>query len=132
MKKDIPIKKVTDIAIAIVPDEQDENFANVYFLNLKEKDLKNVFISSRGYGEIDGEKVETTQLRYFYELIGAEMAVKVEPIETKLFRLANEYWISFNLDGFMYDKKYIFVPGSFIEENFTTIPIVNQRGIMIK
>lgn len=132
MKKDIPIKKVTDIAIAIIPDEQDENFANVYFLNLKEKDLKNVFISSRGYGEIDGEKVETTQLRYFYELIGAEMAVKVEPIETKLFRLANEYWISFNLDGFMYDKKYIFVPGSFIEENFTTIPIVNQRGIMIK
>ncbi|WMX12807.1 MULTISPECIES: hypothetical protein [unclassified Aureispira] len=132
MKKDIPIKKVTDIAIAIVPSEEDENFWDVYFLNLKEKDIKNVFISSRGYGEIDGEKVETTQLRYFYELIGAEMAVKIEPIDSKLFRLANEYWISFNFDGFMYDKKYIFVPGSLIEENFTNIPIVNKKGVMIK
>jgi hypothetical protein len=132
MKKDIPIKKVTDIGIAIIPDEQDKNFAEVYFLNLKEKDLKNVFISSRGYGEIDGEKVETTQLRYFYELIGAETAVKVEPIEAKLFQLANEYWISFNLDDFMYDKKFVFVPGSFLPENFTKIPLINKMGVMIK
>lgn len=132
MKKDILIKKVTDIAIAIIPDEQDQNFGDVYFLNLKEKDLKSVFITSRGYGEIDGKKVETSQLRYFYDLVGAEMAIKVEPIDAKLFQLANEYWISFNLDGFMYDKKYIFVPGSFIKENFTNIPLVNKQGIMIK
>lgn len=132
MKKDIPIKKVTDIAIAITPNEEDKDFWDVYFLNLKEREIKNVFINSRGYGEIDGEKVETTQLRYFYELIGAEMAVKVELIDSKLFRLANEYWISFNFDDFMYDKKYIFVPGSFIEENFTNIPIINKKGVMIK
>jgi hypothetical protein len=132
MKKDIPIKKVTDIAIAIVPDEVDTLFWNVYFLNLKDKDIKNVFINSRGYGEIDGEKVKTTQLRYFYELVGAQMAVKVEAIDSKLFQLANEYWISFSFDGFMYDKKYIFVPGSFIEENFTNIPIIEKRGVMIK
>ncbi|CAA6823411.1 MAG: Unknown protein [uncultured Aureispira sp.] len=132
MKKDILIKKVTDIAIAIIPDEEDKNFGEVYFLNLKDKDLKNVFISSRGYGEVDGDKVETTQLRYFYELIGAEMAVKIEPIDSTLFQLANEYWISFNLDGFMYDKKYVFVPGSFTEKNFTTIPLVEKRGVMIK
>jgi hypothetical protein len=132
MKKDILIKKVTDIAIAIIPDEKDQNFGDVYFLNLKEKDLKSVFITSRGYGEIDGKKVETSQLRYFYDLVGAEMAIKVEPIDAKLFQLANVYWISFNLDGFMYDKKYIFVPGSFIKENFTNIPLVNKQGIMIK
>jgi len=132
MKKDIPIKKVTDIAIAIVPSEEDKNFWDVYFLNLKEQDIKNVFINSRGYGEIDGEKIETTQLRYFYEFIGAEMAVKVEPIDSELFKLANEYWISFNFENFMYDKKYIFVPGSFIKENFTNVPIINKKGVMIK
>lgn len=132
MKKDIPIKKVTDIAIAIVPSEEDKNFWDVYFLNLKEQDIKNVFINSRGYGEIDGEKIETTQLRYFYEFIGAEMAVKVEPINSELFKLANEYWISFNFENFMYDKKYIFVPGSFIKENFTNVPIINKKGVMIK
>ncbi|MFT5648328.1 MAG: hypothetical protein ACI976_003027 [Aureispira sp.] len=132
MKKDILIKKVTDIAIAIIPDEKDQNFGDVYFLNLKEQDLKSVFITSRGYGEIDGEKVETSQLRYFYDLVGAEMAIKIEPIDAKLFQLANEYWISFSLDGFMYDKKYIFVPGSFMKENFTNIPLVNKQGVMIK
>jgi hypothetical protein len=132
MKKDILIKKVTDIAIAIIPDEKDKNFGDVYFLNLKEKELKSVFITSRGYGEIDGEKVETSQLRYFYESVGAKTAIKIEPIDAKLFQLANEYWISFNWDDFMYDKKYIFVPGSFIEENFTNIPLVNKKGVMIK
>ncbi len=131
MKKDIPIKKVTDIGIAIVPSE-DENFWDVFFLNLKDVDIINVLITSKGYGEIDGERVETTQLRYFYDKIGAEMAVRIEPIETKLFQLANEYWISFQHDGFMYDKKYVFVKGSFLEVNFTTIPIVNKKGIMIK
>jgi hypothetical protein len=132
MKKDIPIKKVTDIAIAIIPDEGDEKFGSVYFINLKNKEIKNVFINSRGYGEIDGERVETSKLRYFYELIGAEMAVKVELINTRLFQLANEYWISFNLDGFMYDKKFVFVPGSITEEHFTMVPILNKKGIMIK
>lgn len=132
MKKDIPIKKVTDIAMAIVPSVEDENFWDVYFLNLKKQDIKNVFINAKGYGEIEGKKVETTQLRYFYEMIGAEMAVKVEPIDSKLFQLANEYWISFNFEGFMYDKKYIFVPGSFMKENFTMIPIINKKGVMIK
>jgi hypothetical protein len=131
MKKDIPIKKVTDIAIAIVPGE-DKDFWEVYFLNLKEDDIQNVFISSRGYGEKDGEKIETTKLRYFYELIGAELAVKIEPIDVKLFELANEYWVSFQYKNFMYDKKYIFVRGSLVEANFTTIPLVNEKGIMIK
>lgn len=132
MKKDIPIKKVTDIAIAALPSEEDENFWEVYFINLKDHTIKNVFVSSRGYGTIDGEKTETTQLRYFFEEIGPEMAVKIEPLDSKLFKLANEYWISFNADGFMYDKKYVFVPGSFVEEHFTTIPIIEKKGVMIK
>lgn len=132
MKKDIPVRKVKDIAIAALPSVEDEDFWDVYFLNLKDYDVKNVLISSRGYGTIDGEKIETTQLRYFYELIGSEMAVKIEPLDSKLFHLANEYWISFNADGFMYDKKYIFVPGCFIEDNFTTIPIIGRKGVMIK
>ncbi len=132
MKKDIPIKKVTDIAVAVVPNVEDLNFWDVYLLNLKNYNINNVFISSRGYGEINGEKVQTTQLRYFYEIIGPEMAVKIEPLDSELFKLANEYWVSFQFDNFMYDKKYVFVKGSFMEVNFTTIPIVKRKGIMIK
>lgn len=132
MKKDIPIRKVTDIAIAALPSEEDENFWDVYFINLKDQTIKNVFVSSHGYGTINGEKTQTTQLRYFFEEIGPEMAVKIEPLDSKLFQLANEYWISFNADGFMYDKKYVFMPGSFMEENFTLLPIIEKKGVMIK
>jgi len=132
MKKDIPVKKVTEIAIAALPGEEDPSFWDVYLLNLKEEDIRNVLITSKGYGEIKGEKVETTQLRYFFEIIGAEMAVKIEPIDSKLFELTNEYWISFQYDGFMYDKKYVFVQGSFMDMNFTMLPLIQKRGIMIK
>ena len=132
MKKDIPTHKVTDIAVAITPKGNEEEFWDVFLLNLKQVEIKNVLITSRGYGQLDGAKVETTKLRYFYEVILPNMAVKVELIDPKLFGLANEYWISFQLDGFMYDKKYVFVNGSFNEENFTTIPIVETQGIMIK
>lgn len=132
MKKDIPFKKVTDIAIAALPSEDDPNFWDVYFLNLKNDNIHNVLITSKGYGEIKGEKVETSQLRYFFEIIGPEMAVKIEPIDSKLFALTNEYWISFQYDGFMYDKKYVFVQGSFLDINFTMLPFIEKKGIMIK
>lgn len=132
MRKDIPIKKVTDIAIAALPGEEDPNFWDVYLVNLKDDNIHNVLITSKGYGEINGERVETTQLRYFYEIIGPEMAVKIEPLDSKLFELANEYWVSFQLDNFMYDKKYIFVKGSFMEMNFTMLPILEKKGIMIR
>lgn len=132
MKKDIPIKKVTDIAVAALPSEEDPNFWDVFLVNLKDDNIKNVLITSKGYGEIDGEKVETSQLRYFYEIIGPEMAVKIEPLDSQLFKLANEYWISFQFEDFMYDKKYVFVKGSFMEINFTMLPILNKKGIMIR
>lgn len=133
MKKDIPIKKVENIAIAVVPSEEDPNFWDVYMINLKKNAIKTVLIVSRGYGEKEGEKVETNKLRYFYETIKAEMAVKIEPIDANLFDLSHEYWISFVEDDFMYDRKYVFVRGSLmIEDNRTLIPIVERKGIMIK
>ncbi len=132
MKKNIPIKKVVDIAVAIVPTEEDKDFWEVYLINLKGESIRTVFVVSRGYGQKDGHKIETSKLRYFYENINAETAVKVELINKELFELTNEYWLSFQHDDFMYDKKYIFVSESLTEDNLTTIPIVNQKGIMIK
>ena len=31
----------------------------------------------------------------------------------------------------LYDRKYIFVAGSIEEDNFTTIPLMNKKGVMI-
>ncbi len=134
MKKDIPQYKVEDVAIVISPENEnpDDEIWDVYLVNLKKEPLENVLINSRGYGEYNGETVKTTILRYFYEKIAANSFVKVELIKRQLFEISNEYWISFTLNKHMYDKKYIFVTGSISKDNFTYVPLIDRKGVMIK
>ena len=133
MKKDIPIKKVKDLAIAIVPRANEtEELWDVYLINLEEEPITNVLIRSHGYaGEADKEK-ETTILRHFFEEIGPLDVQLIEPIHSSLFSLTNEYWVSFTKQDYMYDKKYVFVRGSIDAQNFTTIPFVDRNGVMIR
>lgn len=135
MKKDIPNYRVEGLALAIVPREagqENEELWDVYLLNFKNDPISSVLISSKGYGEINGKRMETTVLRHFFDEVPGEDYIKVEPIQTKLFGLANEYWVSFVHEDYMYDKKYVFVKGSIEEVNFTTIPMLERRGVMIR
>lgn len=143
MKKDIPQYKVEDLAIAIVPRkgreiidansvENEIDLWDTYIINFKEDPINSVLVNSRGYGELEGNEIKTTVLRHFFEEIGPMRVVKIEPIQTKLFELTNEYWVSFQYNGYMYDKRYVFVKGSISEMNFTKIPFLDQKGVMIK
>lgn len=132
MIKDIPKIKVEDIVLAAIPLETDPNFWEIFVINLQEEAMTDVLISSRGYGERQGEKVETSTLRYFINNIDSLDYVKIELISTEVFDLANEYWISFKTGGDMLDKKYVFVPGALIPENFNTIPFISKSGVMIR
>lgn len=136
MKKDIPQHKVEDLAIAILPrledGKVDDELWDVFVINMKDEPIENVLINSRGYGELEGEQMRTTILRHFFNEIGPNEAQLLEPIQAKLFDLANEFWVSFTYDGYMYDKKYVFVRGSIAEDNFTNIPLIERKGVMIK
>ena len=132
MKSDIPELKVEDIAIAIVPRADGEELWDSYLVNLKGDRINNVLINSRGYGEWEGDRVKTTILRHFFEEIGSNSIIKIEPIQAKLFGLTNEYWVSFNFQGNVYDKKYVFVRGSIDPVNFTMIPYLDKKGVMIR
>jgi hypothetical protein len=135
MKGDIPLKKVEDVGVCIIPrmeQDDEEELWDVYLINFKSDPIKNVLITSTGYGEIDGEARKTSTLRYFIEEIGPMEATKVEPILKSLFHLTHEYWLSFNYEDFMYDKKYIFVQGSISTENFILVPILDLKGVLIK
>jgi len=136
MKKDIPQYKVADLAIAITPRVEngitDNDLWDVFVVNMKDDPIENVLVNSRGYGEMEGETMKTTILRHFFNEIAPQTAILLEPIQTKLFDIANEFWISFSYGGYMYDKKYVFVRGSISEDNFTTIPILDKKGVMIK
>mgnify|MGYP005989571451 CR=1 FL=1 len=132
MKRDIPNLKVKDVAVAIVPREGDNELWDTYIINLKGDNIKNVLINSRGYGEHKGDKVKTTILRHFYEKINPMTTLKIEPIQVKLFGLTDEYWVSFSYRGHLYDKKYVFVRGSIDTANFTSIPFLEKKGVMIR
>jgi hypothetical protein len=134
MKKDIPELHVEDIAIAIVKekDENDNEVWNSYVINLKETLIEGVIVTSTGYGEVGGEAVKTSTLRHFLDEIPAQSFQKIEPLIEDVFKLSNEYWLSFFEGGVMFDKKFIFLPETIKEENFVMLPILKRKGVMIK
>ncbi len=135
MLKDIQFKKVTDVAIAIVPRRNtmhQDDLWDVFLLNLKNTPIKSVIVNAKGYNITASDKRETTNLKYFYEQLQGKSAIIIEPIQVQLFDFTNQYWISFLHNDFLYDKKYIFVKGSINPMNFTTIPIINKKGVMIR
>jgi hypothetical protein len=134
MKKDIPELHVEDIAIAIVKeqDENDNEVWNSYVINLKETLIEGVIVTSTGYGEVGGEVVKTSTLRHFLDEIPAQSFQKIEPLIEDVFKLSNEYWLSFFEGGVMFDKKFIFLPETIKEENFVMLPILKRKGVMIK
>ena len=137
MLKDIPRTQVTDVAIGIVPvddvvEDPEEALWKVYILNLKDEPIENVIVSSKGYGSYQGENVKTSTLRQFLGTIDANSYMQVEAMQKKVAGLNNEYWVSFYIGSEIYDKKYVFLPEAMHEQFFTTIPILNERGVMIR
>lgn len=136
MLKDIPILKVEDLVVAIVPrlphEEDADFFWDSYLINLKEEPIRSVLVNSTGYGNLNGETRKTSTLRHFFEQVGGLQVVKIEPVQISLLQMTQEYWVSFSFDEYLYDKKYVFVPGSLEEMNFTTVPFLNRPGVMIR
>jgi hypothetical protein len=132
--RNIQIPVVTDVAVAVVKEQNEDNewVWNTYLINLKEDTLENVLVSSTGYGEIENEKRKTSTLRHFIGTVEARSFVKIEPIMEELFILNNEYWVSFYIDKEIFDKKFVFLAESIREENFTTVPLLKKKGVMIK
>jgi len=134
MLKDIDIPTVEDIGIAIVLElnELAVEMWNVYLINLKDDLIEGVLVSSRGYGSVDGSSRRTTTFRHFLDTVDANSFKKFEEIVPEVFGLNNEFWVSFYLNKKMYDKKFIFLPEAISEEHFTTIPLLDKKGVLIK
>ena len=134
MKSDLPNNIVEDVAIAVVLMSETPEVKNwtVYIINLKNEAITNVLITSKGYGEKDGKQVKTSLLRHSIGDLAAQSYAGVEAIDTQVFGLTNEYWLSYYIDKEIFDKKFIFLPESIVEGNMIRIPILNKPGVMIK
>ena len=133
MKKDLPENIVEDIYIAVVLENESptERHWNVYLINQKEEDIKNVLVSSKGYGTKDDREVKTSVLRHFIGDVSAKTTALIEAIDEQVFGLTNEYLLSYYIGETIFDKKFIFLPESIVDTNLIRIPLVNKPGILI-
>lgn len=133
MKKDLPENIVENISIAVVMESATPESKTwyVYLINLKEEAIQTVLVSSKGYGEKDGEAVKTSTLRHSIGDVPPSDYAMIEMIDEQVFGLTNEYWLSYYINGQIYDKKFIFVPESIVETNLIRVPVLNKPGVMI-
>lgn len=127
MKKDIDFSPVKDVHVVIA--KEDDSW-RAFLINRSKEKLENVMITSRGYGETKKEKQQTSTLRHMIPYVESGMYALIEPIDESVFHLNNEYWVSYYIDGQVYDKKFIFVPDTIIDENLTFIKELDMKGIL--
>ena len=127
--------KVENVSVAIVeiPLENIEKEYIVFLLNFRDDIMVGIIVASTGYGENpqSGEQVKTSTLRKGIELMLPNEAARIEPIMPDLFDLTNEFWVSFWVNDVMYDKRFIFVPGSINDEAFKLIDILGYKGVIL-
>jgi hypothetical protein len=135
MREELKGPKVENVSVAIVeiPLENNEKEYIVYLLNFRDDIMEGIIVASTGYGENpqSGEQVKTSTLRKGIELMLPNEAARIEPIMPDLFDLTNEFWVSFWVNDVMYDKRFIFVPGSINDEAFKLIDILGYKGVIL-
>ena len=127
MRKDIKFPKIEDVLVTIA---QDDEGWKVYLINRSDKKLETVMVTSKGYGKKEDQEQKTSVLRHMIPYLDPGMHALVEPIDAQVFHLNNEYWVSFFIDGQLFDKKYIFVPDSIIPDNLSYIPELELQGVL--
>jgi hypothetical protein len=132
MKEHISFEPVegVSVAVAVQQNELHQDVWNVYFINNNPFSLDNVLITSKGYGQQEGEEVKTSLLRHMFEQVPPKSFVQIEPIDPALFHINNEFWVSYYIGRQIYDKKFIFVPDSIVAGNMIDIGVLNMRGVL--
>ena len=132
MIKDIKIPNVENVTLAVVREKdnllQDE--WRVHLINNNSFPLENALVTSSGYGEKQGENQRTSTLRHFLQTVPAHGTSLIEPLDSKVLHLTNEYWVSYYVGSQIYDKKFLFVPDSICEANLTFIKVLNLEGVL--
>ncbi|MDX2303495.1 MAG: hypothetical protein NW226_11880 [Microscillaceae bacterium] len=132
MKQDIDFPSVQGVytAVARTFHSLEAQEWSVYLINNNDFALKNILITSKGYGFKDDQKQKTSIIRQHISILEPKSYAQIERIVPEVFHLYNEYWVSYYLNDQIYDKKFIFVPESIREEHLTQIEILNLEGIL--
>ena len=132
MIKDIKKPEVKNVTLAVVREKNilQQIEWKVYLINNNAEAIENTLVASTGYGEKNGETQRTSTLRHFLQTVPPKGTTLIEPIDTNVFHLNNEYWVSYYIGQEIYDKRFVFVPDSIREENLIFIRELNTEGVL--
>ncbi len=135
MKKDIEIQEVKDVYIAAIL-EQDENQNEAWYIHLindKTEVLEAVMITSSGYLHTEkGKEVVSSTFRHKIGDLNSKTTVKIEMIDAQVFEIYNEYWVTFFYENKLMERKFIFGPYT-IDKNFLeAVPLLKNKGILVR
>tara|TARA_R110000868_G_scaffold3176_5_gene21075 strand:- start:670 stop:1065 length:396 start_codon:yes stop_codon:yes gene_type:complete len=129
VKKDIEIPVAKDVHVAIVHEWNEEFLSkdwNAYIINNRTTPIDMVLIVSKGY---DGT-TKTSTMRHGIGLIAPMSFEKIELVQEDVFKLTNEFFVTFFAEDKLFERKYIFPKNSISEKNLTTIPLLEKDGIL--
>ncbi|WP_255077815.1 hypothetical protein [Lacihabitans sp. CCS-44] len=129
MKKDIEFPQNENILMAVAPSEFEQ--WDVFLINKGSEKIDNLLVTSSGYGYNDsGEKISTSTLRHFYGNFSSNSVQEVEKIDPSVFHLNNEFWVSYWIDGQLYDRRFVFVPESISLKNCIFVSILGKEAVL--
>lgn len=129
MKKDIEIPIVKDIHVALILEWNDEfknNEWNAYLLNDGPTRIDLVFVVSKGYHK----DIKTATMRHSMEALESKSFQKIEFVQDEVLKLNNEFFVTYYLEGVLFEKRFLFKKDSVRKEALTQIPLLHQRGIL--
>ena len=129
MKKDIEIPVAKDVHVAIVHEWNEEFLSkdwNAYIINNRTTPIDMVLIVSKGY---DGT-TKTSTMRHGIGLIAPMSFEKIELVQEDVFKLTNEFFVTFFAEDKLFERKYIFPKNSISEKNLTSLPLLEKDGIL--
>lgn len=131
MKKDIYIPEVSGVYLAVVFEHNDiynTDDWNVYIINEKEVDLEMVVIVSKGFDEKD----QTSIMRKKLDVLASNSFAKVEWIQPELFKLNNQFQVTFFAENTLFEKTYTFKKNTIKEGALRMISSINKKGLLAK
>ena len=131
MKKDIIIPEISDVEMAIVYEYNtiyNTNDWNVYLVNNNNFRLEMVVIVSKGFGD----KNISSVMRKKIDILDAHSFAKIEWMQPDLFKLTNQFQVTFFVKDRLYDKTFTFKENTIKEGALRMIPELKKRGIISK
>lgn len=131
MKKDIIIPEISDVEMAIVYEYNtiyNTNDWNVYLVNNNSFRLEMMVIVSKGFGD----KNISSVMRKKIDVLDAHSFAKIEWMQPDLFKLTNQFQVTFFVKDRLYDKTFTFKENTIKEGALRMIPELKKRGIVSK